>query len=57
MFPLEELEEAYDCARRSPQFQAELDRLFHDYSGRPTPLYFAERLTRTWGGPRIYLKR
>jgi tryptophan synthase beta chain len=57
MHPLEELEAAYDAANRDPEFHAELDRLFRDYSGRPTPLYFAERLTRTWRGPRIYLKR
>jgi tryptophan synthase beta chain len=57
MHPLEELEAAYDAASRDPEFHAELDHLFRDYSGRPTPLYFAERLTQTWGGPRIYLKR
>jgi len=57
MHPLEELEDAYAAASRDPEFHAELDRLFHDYSGRPTALYFAERLTRTWGGPKIYLKR
>src|SRR5207302_3239076 len=38
-------------------FQAELDGLFHHYSGRPTPLYFAERLSKAWGGAKIYLKR
>jgi tryptophan synthase beta chain len=57
MHPLEELEAAYEQASRDPEFHAELDRLFKDFSGRPTPLYFAERLTRTWGGPKIYLKR
>src|SRR5215467_14243118 len=57
MHPLEELEAAYESASRDPEFHAELDHLFRDYSGRPTPLYCAERLTRTWGGPRIYLKR
>jgi tryptophan synthase beta chain len=57
MHPLEELEAAYDAASRDPEFHAELDHLFRDYSGRPTPLYLAERLTQTWGGPRIYLKR
>jgi tryptophan synthase beta chain len=57
MHPLEELEAAYEAANRDPAFHAELDSLFHNYSGRPTPLYFAERLTRTWGGPKIYLKR
>ena len=57
MHPLEELEEAYTEALRDPSFQAELDNLFHNYSGRPTPLYFARRLTETWGGAKIYLKR
>src|SRR3954464_3683719 len=57
MHPLEELEAAYEAATRDPGFHAELDDLFRNYSGRPTPLYFAERLTQTWGGPKIYLKR
>jgi tryptophan synthase beta chain len=57
MHPLEELEAAYADAQRDPGFQAELDQLFHNYSGRPTPLYFAERLTKAWSGARIYLKR
>jgi len=57
MHPLEELEEAYTESQRDPSFQAELDNLFHNYSGRPTPLYFAKRLTETWGGAKIYLKR
>jgi tryptophan synthase beta chain len=57
MNPLEELEEAYANAQRDQSFQAELDDLFHNYSGRPTPLYPARRLTQTWGGAKIYLKR
>ncbi len=57
MYPLEELEAAYEAARQDPQFHADLDHLFRNYSGRPTALYFAERLSRTWGGPKIYLKR
>ena len=57
MYPLEELETAYADAQRDPGFQAELDNLFHNYSGRPTPLYFAKRLTQVWGGAKIYLKR
>jgi len=57
MHPLEELEAAYADAQRDPGFQAELDNLFHNYSGRPTPLYFAKRLTQVWGGAKIYLKR
>jgi tryptophan synthase beta chain len=57
MHPLEELEEAYAASQRDPSFQAELDDLFHNYSGRPTPLYPAKRLTASWGGAKIYLKR
>lgn len=57
MHPLEELEAAYQAAQRDPEFHAELDRLFRDYSGRPTPLYLAERLTGAWEGATIYLKR
>jgi tryptophan synthase beta subunit len=53
----EELEEAYRAARNDPAFQAELDDLLAHYVGRPTPLYFAERLTRECGGARIWLKR
>jgi len=57
MHPLEELEAAYESAQRDPEFHAKLDQLFRDYSGRPTPLYFAERLTKNWAGAKIYLKR
>jgi tryptophan synthase beta chain len=57
MAPLEELEQAYHEARRDPAFQTELDQLLADYAGRPTPLYFARRLSETLGGARIYLKR
>src|ERR1041385_6018082 len=57
MHPLEELEAAYAQAQRDASFHAELDQLFHNYSGRPTPLYFAERLTKAWGHAKIYLKR
>jgi tryptophan synthase beta chain len=57
MHPLEELEAAYEAAQRDPEFHAELDRLLHNYSGRPTPLYLADRLTKAWGGAKIYLKR
>jgi tryptophan synthase beta chain len=57
MHPLEELEAAYDAAQRDPAFHARLDELYRNYSGRPTPLYFAERLTSTWGSGKIYLKR
>jgi tryptophan synthase beta chain len=57
MAPLQELTVAYDAARRDPAFQAELDDLLHNYCGRPTPLYFAERWTEKLGGAKIYLKR
>jgi tryptophan synthase beta chain len=54
---LDELETAYEKAKHDPSFWAEFDSLSHDYSGRPTPLYFAERLTRRCGGAQIFLKR
>jgi len=57
MAPLEELEQAYYEARRDSAFQTELDQLLADYAGRPTPLYFARRLSETLGGAQIYLKR
>ncbi len=57
MAPLEELEKAYLEARRDPGFRAELDSLLRDYAGRPTPLYYARRLSETLGGARIYFKR
>ena len=52
-----ELEEAYKAAKRDPSFQAELDQLNAHYAGRPSPLYFAERLTQHFGGAKIYFKR
>ena len=51
------VEEAYDAARADPSFQAELDGYLAHYVGRPSPLYFAERLTRHFGGAKLYLKR
>ncbi len=51
------VERAYAEARRDPAFQAELDALLADYVGRPSPLYFAERLTEALGGAKIYFKR
>ncbi|MBI5835942.1 MAG: tryptophan synthase subunit beta [Candidatus Eisenbacteria bacterium] len=57
MSPLEELARVYDEARRDPEFRARLDGLLRDFVGRPTPLTFAARLTREWGGARVYLKR
>jgi tryptophan synthase beta chain len=57
MAALEELEEAYERAEADAAFHAELDDLLHHYCGRPTPLYFAKRLTENCGGAKIYLKR
>lgn len=57
MAPLEELTAAYEAARGDESFQRELDSLLRDYAGRPTPLFFARRLTEHAGGARIYLKR
>jgi len=57
MSPLEELEQAYAAARVDPTFQTELQDLLHNYAGRPTPLYFAKRLTETLKGAEIWLKR
>jgi tryptophan synthase beta chain len=57
MQPLLDLEKAYRAARADARFRRRLHELLHTYAGRPTPLYFAERLTRHVGGARIYLKR
>lgn len=57
MAPLAELTEAYLRLRQDPAFVAELDRDLTHYVGRPSPVYFAERLTRHAGGARILLKR
>src|SRR5437763_9883968 len=57
MAALEELEQAYNAAKEDSAFQAELDDLLRNYCGRPTPLYFAKRLTEQCGGAKIYLKR
>jgi len=57
MSPLIELERAYRAARRDARFRRRLAELLTTYAGRPTPLYFAERLTRHCGGAGIYLKR
>ena len=57
MAALEELAAAYAGAKQDPAFQAELRHHLQEYAGRPTPLYFAERLTRHCGGAKIYLKR
>ncbi|HEU4595035.1 MAG TPA: tryptophan synthase subunit beta [Pyrinomonadaceae bacterium] len=57
MAPLEELGAAFDAARGDESFQSEFESLQRDYSGRPTPLYFAARLTEEAGGARLFLKR
>jgi tryptophan synthase beta chain len=57
MPPLNELEEAYHAYLRDPAFQAELDADLAHFVGRPSPLYFAERLSEQVGGARIFLKR
>jgi tryptophan synthase beta chain len=54
---LEDLAREYEKARRDPRFKAELDSYLREYVGRPTPLYYAERLTKKLGGAKIYLKR
>jgi tryptophan synthase beta chain len=57
MHPLQELEEEYFRSQNDPEFQRELQYYLREFCGRPTPLYFAERLTRELGGAKIYLKR
>jgi tryptophan synthase beta chain len=57
MAPLVELEKAYRAAMKDKRFRGRLRGLLTSYAGRPTPLYFAERLTRHCGGARIFLKR
>jgi tryptophan synthase beta chain len=57
MFALRQLTEQYEQAREDPEFQRQLTYYLHHYVGRPSPLYFAERLTYEAGGARIYFKR
>lgn len=57
MHPLQELEHAYLEVKQDGAFQAELNRLLREYSGRPTPLFRAERLSQHLGGATVYLKR
>ena len=57
MTPLQELAREYEAAKADPAFRAELDGLLKDYVGRPSPLYFAERMTERLGGAKIYIKR
>ena len=51
------MEAAYEAAKRDPEFRRELDYYLKDYVGRPSPLWFAERLTQRLGGAQIYFKR
>jgi len=57
MSALHELDAAYRKARKDKEFRRELDYYLREYAGRPTPLYYAERLTKELGGAKIYLKR
>src|SRR6185437_5169709 len=57
MAALAELESAYEKAKKDRKFQARLTELSQTYAGRPTPLFFAQRLTKELGGAKIYLKR
>ena len=57
MQPLQELEDEYFRAQQDPEFQNELNYYLKEFCGRPTPLYYAERLTKDLGGAKIYLKR
>src|SRR6476619_4654236 len=57
MHPLQELEEEYFRSQHDPEVQKELNYYLREFCGRPTPLYFAERLTKELGGAKIYLKR
>ncbi len=57
MAALDELEREYEKAKKDPQFRARLDGLLKTYAGRPTPLFYARRLTEKLGGAKIYLKR
>src|SRR5437588_12185817 len=57
MSALHDLASEYDRAKNDPTFQNQLSILLRDFAGRPTPLYFAERLTEKLGSAKIYLKR
>ena len=57
MAALQELESEYEKAKKDPRFKARLSELLKTYAGRPTPLFFAKRLTQKLGGAKIYLKR
>ena len=57
MNAVQELEEAYEKYSRDPEFNRELDDLLKNYAGRPSLLYYAEKMTKDLGGAKIYLKR
>ena len=57
MNAVHELEQAYDFYKNDPQFQKELTDLYHNYAGRPSMLYYAEKMTKDLGGTKIYIKR
>lgn len=57
MNEINHLEECYEYYRKDPEFNAELDRLLKEYAGRPSLLYYAEKMTKDLGGAKIYLKR
>src|SRR5260370_29816381 len=57
MAALEELEREYERAKKDPRFKTRLSELLKTYAGRPTPLFFARRLTQKLGGAKIYLNR
>ena len=52
-----QVEQEYKKARKDPKFKKELNYYLKHYVGRPSPLYFAERITKKIGGPKIYFKR
>ena len=57
MNAVKELEEAYNYYKNDPEFNRELTELLNDYAGRPSRLYYAEKMTKDLGGAKIYLKR
>jgi len=57
MAAIKELEEVYEQIKNDPDFKKELEYYLSEYAGRPTPLYYAENLSKKLGGPKIYLKR
>lgn len=56
MTAVNELEEAYNYYKNNPEFNKELQELFNNYAGRPSLLYYAEKMTKDLGGAKIYLK-